>query len=93
MLLYNRIFISLFIILCSALSNAQVKETKRTFWNDVQFGGSVGLNFGDGFFIATLAPSAIYNLNDYVSLGAGLNATINNPPKLPKTRGKREKSH
>ena len=30
------------------------------------------MNFGTGYTEITLAPSAIYPVNDYVSLGAGL---------------------
>jgi long-subunit fatty acid transport protein len=47
-------------------------EQKNEFWKNVQFGGGLGLNVGSGFTDITLAPSAIYNFNDYVSLGFGL---------------------
>ena len=46
--------------------------TKSYFWKKVQFGGSFGLSVGSGFTDITLAPNAIYNFNEYVSLGAGL---------------------
>lgn len=52
-------------------------EPKSEFWNKVSFGGGVGLNFGNGFFSGTLAPSAIYNFNPYVSAGVGLNGSYN----------------
>ncbi|MBL7473881.1 alpha-ketoglutarate decarboxylase [Robertkochia sp. 1368] len=39
----------------------------------MRFGGSVGLGFGNNFFSATLAPSAIYQVNRSMALGAGLN--------------------
>ena len=45
------------------------------FWKNVRFGGGIGLNFGNGFFNGTLAPSAIYDINPYVSVGLGLNGT------------------
>ncbi|RZN82081.1 MAG: alpha-ketoglutarate decarboxylase [Winogradskyella sp.] len=42
------------------------------FWSNVRFGGGIGLNFGDGFFSGTLAPSAVYDFNPYFSAGVGL---------------------
>ena len=47
-------------------------ENKSVFWSKVQFGGGVGLSIGSGYTDIILAPSAIYNLNNYVALGAGL---------------------
>ena len=49
------------------------QDTNNSFWNKVQFGGGVGLNFGDGFFSGALAPAALYRHNTYVSTGVGLN--------------------
>jgi long-subunit fatty acid transport protein len=45
---------------------------KNYFWDKVKFGGGFGLSVGSGFTDITLAPNAIYNFNEYVSLGAGL---------------------
>jgi long-subunit fatty acid transport protein len=42
------------------------------FWDKVQFGGGIGLGFGSGFTDISLAPSAIYNINEYGSIGLGL---------------------
>lgn len=42
------------------------------FWDKVQFGGGFGLGLGSGYTDITIAPSAIYNFNNYVALGAGL---------------------
>ena len=42
------------------------------FWKKVQIGGGLGLNFGSGFTDVTVAPSAIYNFNEYVAAGVGL---------------------
>jgi len=47
-------------------------KTKSDFWNHVQFGGGLGLGFGSGYADVMVAPSAIYNFNDYVSAGLGL---------------------
>jgi hypothetical protein len=41
------------------------------FWRNVQFGGGLGLGFGSGYTDISLAPSAIYNFNEYVALGVG----------------------
>ena len=47
-------------------------KAKSVFWQKVQIGGGLGLNVGGGFTDITVAPSAIYNVNDYLSLGVGL---------------------
>ncbi|MEC4004105.1 hypothetical protein OX283_005520 [Flavobacterium sp. SUN052] len=51
-------------------------QQKSDFWNHVQFGGGLGLSVGSGFTDVTVAPSAIYNFNNYFSLGAGLQGSI-----------------
>ncbi|NNF85973.1 MAG: alpha-ketoglutarate decarboxylase [Winogradskyella sp.] len=54
---------------------AQITNASQSsFWNNVQFGGGVGLSFGDGFFSGSLAPAAVYRFNPTVSAGVGLNA-------------------
>ena len=52
------------------------EKQKSDFWNKAQFGGGFGLNIGSGFTDITLAPNAIYNLNQYISIGAGLQGSI-----------------
>lgn len=47
---------------------------QNNFWENVQFGGGIGLNFNDGFFSGSIAPAGIYNFSPYVSAGVGLNA-------------------
>lgn len=64
-------------------SNAQSKT--NNLWNDVHFGGSFGLNFSDDFFSATIAPSAIYEFDNTLALGFGLNATFNNQKSIYKS--------
>ena len=44
---------------------------QNQFWKNVQFGGGIGLGFGSGYTDISLAPSAIYNFNEYVALGVG----------------------
>lgn len=73
------LFFSL-LLLSTAVLNAQndkidPPKTKSDFWKKVRFGGGIGLGTGNGFFSATLAPSAIYQFNDSFALGVGLNGT------------------
>jgi long-subunit fatty acid transport protein len=51
-------------------------QKKGEFWNHVKFGGGFGLSLGTGFTDITIAPSAIYNFNNYVSIGAGLQGSL-----------------
>ena len=69
----------LFLIFTSVQIFAQFSsqiKSKSDFWNHVKFGGGFGLSIGSGFTDVTVAPSAIYNFNHYVSLGAGLQGSI-----------------
>lgn len=63
----------------------EAQETQNEFWKNVRYGGGLGLNFGNGFFSATIAPSAIYEFNNKAALGVGLNATFNNQRDVFKT--------
>ncbi|ALM50739.1 hypothetical protein AMR72_08695 [Flavobacterium psychrophilum] len=56
------------LLLFSVISNAQDSD----FWDRVRFGGGLGLGFGSGYTDVTIAPGAIYQFNEYVALGAGL---------------------
>ena len=51
------------IIFSFGLQNSIAQEAKNDFWEHVRFGGGLGLNFGDGFFSATIAPSGIYQFD------------------------------
>ena len=72
----SKINLSFLLILFSGVlfsqSQAIASKTKSEFWKNVQFGGGFGLNIGSGFTDITLAPSGIYNFNNYVSAGIGL---------------------
>jgi long-subunit fatty acid transport protein len=59
------------------LNGLSAQENTTDFWDHVRFGGGIGVSFGDGFFSGTLAPSAIYDVNEQFSLGVGLNGTYN----------------
>ena len=54
-----------------AQESTQMK-TKSDFWNHVQFGGGLGLGVGNGYADIMVAPSAIYNFNQFVSAGLGV---------------------
>ena len=81
----NKKTAALLLISFSFLISINGQENKNNFWNHVRYGGGIGLGFGDGFFSGTLAPSAIYEFNQTVALGLGLNGTINNQKGLYKS--------
>lgn len=74
-LIFSCVFIGLFYapILCSQEINSG-EQAQNTFWNSVRFGGSLGLNFGNNSFTGIIAPSAVYDFNEVISTGVGLNA-------------------
>ena len=39
-----------FAIIFTGLSTIGAQQNNNTFWNQVRFGGGIGLSFGDGFF-------------------------------------------
>jgi hypothetical protein len=65
------------IVLLFGLSTVivEAQEERSNFWSHVQYGGGLGLSFGDGFFSGTIAPSAIYRFNDRIATGIGLSGT------------------
>ncbi|NND61952.1 MAG: hypothetical protein HKN48_02035 [Flavobacteriaceae bacterium] len=64
------IIFSLFLFALSPAIMAQ--DEQRNFWSKVRFGGGLGLNFGNGFTSITVAPSAIYDVDEFFSVGPGL---------------------
>ncbi|WP_296381148.1 alpha-ketoglutarate decarboxylase [Winogradskyella sp.] len=68
-LILSSVLICFFIL----FSFSQSTNDNDGFWENVQYGGGIGLNFGDGFFSGALAPNAIYRFNPYVATGLGLN--------------------
>ncbi len=74
------VLLSGFLLLFTAALDAQddkidPPKTKSDFWKSVRFGGGLGLGTGNGFFSATLAPTAVYQFTQNFSLGVGLNGT------------------
>lgn len=62
----------------SLLIAQETQVPKRAFMEDVRFGGSLGLNFANGYFSGFIAPKAIYDFNRYTSAGVGLAGSYNN---------------
>jgi hypothetical protein len=65
-------YIWCFLLFLTVSMSAQVQND---FWDHVRYGGGIGLSFGTESFQIALAPSAIYQVNNYVALGVGLNYT------------------
>lgn len=63
----------LLICFLTLFSFAQEATTKNKFWDNVEFGGGLGLNFGDGFFSTAVSPNALYRFSPYIATGVGLN--------------------
>ena len=80
---YNTLKSTLIVLLIIIFSNTQsysqedVPKQKSQFWQHVQFGGGVGLSFGNDFFSGTLAPSGVYRFNEKFATGVGLNMSYN----------------
>jgi len=72
----NKLLVLFIFTICFSISSS-AQETRSQFWQQVRFGGGIGLSFGDGFFSGTLAPSAIYEFNDRLAFGVGLNFSYN----------------
>ena len=53
------------------------QESKNKFWNKVNFGGNLGLNFGNNRTNIVVAPSAIYNFNNQIAAGTSLSFGYN----------------
>lgn len=82
---FKKLYLTGFLFLILSPLHAQVippPESRQTvpqnnFWENVRFGGGIGLGFGNGFFSGTIAPSAIYQFNPQFAMGVGINGTYN----------------
>jgi hypothetical protein len=81
----NKAIIVFFILFLSLVNQSKSQNYKSDFWEHVKYGGGIGLNFGDGFFSGTLAPNAVYEFNNYFSLGLGVNGTFNSQKDVYKS--------
>jgi hypothetical protein len=76
-LLYNpaQFFVLLFILSISQTILSQerpmLKAKTNDFWEHVQIGGGFGVSVSNDYTDITIAPSAIYNFNQYFALGTG----------------------
>ncbi|MGB5943581.1 MAG: hypothetical protein WBG71_11930 [Leeuwenhoekiella sp.] len=52
-----------------AAANLQGQEK---FSDNLIYGGNLGMNFGNGFFSVTVAPSALYRFNKYIASGPSI---------------------
>ena len=71
--LKKKLVLSVFMTALCCFGFAQTTLSNQNFWKNVRFGGNIGLGFGNDSFNASVSPSAIYQANEYVGLGAGLN--------------------
>jgi hypothetical protein len=71
--LYKRWVLFVFLTALWSLGHAQPSPRNSVFWDQVQFGGNVGLGFGNNSFNASIAPSAIYQATEQLGLGVGVN--------------------
>ncbi|SDG97987.1 hypothetical protein SAMN04488062_103269 [Flavobacterium omnivorum] len=73
---YSKSFLVIITVFFSSCLFAQQNDVpvqlENQFWRNVQFGGGIGLGFGSGYTDVSVAPSVIYNFNEYVALGVGL---------------------
>jgi hypothetical protein len=81
----NKSIFLVLVVIFTTFQSINAQGEKSDFWQHVRYGGGIGLNFGDGFFSGTLAPSAIYEFNNQVALGVGLNGTYNSQKNFYKS--------
>ena len=70
------ILYSLFFGITHAQTNLNTQNSD--FWDHVRFGGGIGFSFRGSDFSGTIAPSALYDINQNISLGIGLSASVYN---------------
>ncbi|PCJ97988.1 MAG: alpha-ketoglutarate decarboxylase [Flavobacteriaceae bacterium] len=63
------LFLSLFFTFITFLGYSQ----NKAFWDNVHYGGSLGLGFGSNTFNLSVSPSAIYQVNEQLAFGIGIN--------------------
>jgi len=69
----KKTFITVFAVFICALCSSQNTNAKSDFWKNVRFYGGVGFNFTNGGFNGSIAPGAIYQFNEYIGAGLGIN--------------------
>ncbi len=64
------------LVFCSTIVIGQENKklnNETKFWDNVYFGGGLGLGFGNGYTNIGLSPNAIYRFDDFFAAGIGLN--------------------
>jgi hypothetical protein len=64
--------LQILLFLTLTVSGFAQDKTPPKFWDNVQFGGGFGLAIGSGFSSFSVAPTALYNFNNYLATGVGL---------------------
>lgn len=67
--------VTLFYCSICSVSIGQSTYGGSSFWSQVRYGGGLGLSFGKEAVQIGIAPSAIYQANQTVAIGLGLNYT------------------
>lgn len=70
-----KLYFVILTVLFSSYTFAQqnyVIDNSNRFWDKVQFGGGLGLGIGSGYTDISVMPSAVYNVNEIVAVGVGL---------------------
>lgn len=60
-----------------SFSQNDAPNQKSEFWQNVRFGGGLGLGLSNGFFSASISPTAVYDFSNDFAMGIGLNGTYN----------------
>lgn len=69
----TKLILNISLVIVSFFSSAQNGSTGDLFWDNVRFGGGIGLGFSNGGFNGSISPSALYRFNDQFASGVGLN--------------------
>ena len=56
-----------------SILTAQIVPKENNFWDQVRFGGNLGLDFSNNSTSIILGPSAVYKVNEQFSTGLGIN--------------------
>ncbi len=59
-------------IFIAILSSCALHGQEDSFWSKVRIGGNIGIDFSNNSFSASIAPTAVYDINPWISTGAGL---------------------
>lgn len=72
---FRLLFVLTFLLFFSyiqAQGPSNIPKSSPNFWENVQFGGGLGLSIGSGYTDISISPSAIYNINSIVAVGTAL---------------------